>query len=303
MQGGDHGEHPLLLAPFQVGLEAHQIVDGAVGVVTPQLHHGVGLTAGLGIHQAAGLQGTEAQGVLAPAGHDLHRHTALEHAAVLKAVDLGLLRLHQLRPEGLIFLFGHGAVDVVRGALIVAGGEIRTVHVHAVEGHQRGRRVKEVQRMAAAQLFRNGIRQRVRGQRAAGDDHIPLRYSGHLAGDHGDIGVAQHGLGDHAGKALPVHRQRTAGGHRGGSDCPAAAAPLSAGPRRFPAPRPAGNWSSTAPQNSRSHGRGSSSPASSPAAPRGCPAGPAARHIRTRPGPRRSQLRFPFILPLSSWFS
>ena len=108
VQGRDQGEHTLLLAPFQVGLEAHQIVDGAVSVVPPQLNHGVRLPTGLGVGQAAGLQGAEAEGILAPARHDLHGHAALEHVGVLEAVYLGLLRLHQFLPEGQVFLLGQG---------------------------------------------------------------------------------------------------------------------------------------------------------------------------------------------------
>ena len=55
VKGGDHGEHPLLLRPFQVGLEAHQIIDGAVGVVLAQLHHRVGIAARFRIRQSLGL--------------------------------------------------------------------------------------------------------------------------------------------------------------------------------------------------------------------------------------------------------
>ena len=102
MEGGDHGEHPPLLREFQVGLEAHQVVDRAVGVVPPQLHHGIGLPPRPGVLQPPGLQGAVAQRVVAPAGHDLHGHAALEHHLVLKAVDRGLLRRGQLLPEGVV---------------------------------------------------------------------------------------------------------------------------------------------------------------------------------------------------------
>ncbi len=68
-----------------------------------------------GILEAPRLQRTVAQGVLAPAGHDLHRHTALEDHRVLKAVDLGLLGRGQRLPEGVVLLLRHGAVAL--GAL------------------------------------------------------------------------------------------------------------------------------------------------------------------------------------------
>ena len=62
-QTGYHGEYPLLLAEFQVGLEAHQIVHAFCRVVLPQLHHGVRLMAGGRISQPHGLHGAVAQGI------------------------------------------------------------------------------------------------------------------------------------------------------------------------------------------------------------------------------------------------
>ena len=144
VEGGDHGEHPPLLREPQVGLEAHQIVDRAVGVVPAQLHHGVGLLSCPGVLQSPGLQGAVAQRVVAPAGHDLHGHAALEDHLVLKAVDLRLLGGGQSVPEGVVLLFAHGAVHVVRRALVVPGAEPGLVHIHTVGGHQRRRRVEEV---------------------------------------------------------------------------------------------------------------------------------------------------------------
>ena len=218
LQSGDHGEYPLLLRPPQVGLEAHQIVNGAVGVVPPQLYHGVRLLPGLGVRQATGLQRPEAQGVLTPAGHDLHRHTALKDLPILEAVDLRLLGGGQLLPEGQILLLGQGAVDVVRSALIIAGGEVGTVHIHAVKAHQRSGSVEEVQGglLSVSQQSRQTIRQSVGGQRPGGHHHLALRQLRYLAGDHGDERVVPELLRHHPGKALPVHRQSASGGDGGG---------------------------------------------------------------------------------------
>ena len=207
-QGGDHGEHPLLLGPLQVGLEAHQVVDSAVGIVPAQLYHGKGLPARLWIPQAPGFQGPVAQGLLPPAGHDLHRHTALKDMLVLKAVDLRLLGGAQLGPEGQVLLLGHGAVDIVGGALVVPGGKEGAVHIHALKGDQGGGGVKEVEVMALREELPDGLRQRGGGQRPGGHDHMPLRRDG---GDlpllHGNEGVAANLLGNGLGKAVAIHRQ------------------------------------------------------------------------------------------------
>ena len=216
MQGGDHGEHPLLLREAQVGLEPHQVIDGAVGVVLAQLHHGIGLPPGAGVLEAPGLQGPVAQGVLSPPGHDLHGHAALKDVPVLEAVDLRLLGVGQLLPEGQVLLLLHGAVDIVRRPLVVPGREKAAVHVHAVEAHQRGRRVEKVQGgILAPQHGEEPVRQSVGGQRPGGHHHLPLRQVRHLAGDHGDQGVTFHPLRHQPGKAVAVHRQSTSGGNGG----------------------------------------------------------------------------------------
>ena len=90
-QTGNHGKYPLLLAEFQMGLEAHQIVHALGGVVLPQLHHGVRLMTGGGISQPNGLHGAVAQGIHPPPCHDLHGHTTFKDVFVLKAMHRGFL--------------------------------------------------------------------------------------------------------------------------------------------------------------------------------------------------------------------
>ena len=216
VQGGDHGEHPPLLREFQMGLEAHQVIDAALGIVPTKLHHGVGPPARPGIVQSPGFQGTVQQRVMAPTSHDLHRHTALEHHAVLKAVDLRLLGMGQLLPEGVVLLLIHWAVYIIIRSFIVPGAHPGVVHVHAFGGHQRCRRVKEMEIAVLAQQGLQLFRQRVGGQRAGGDDDLPLRDLRHLAGDHGDVGMAADLLRHQPGKAVAVHRQRAASLHPGG---------------------------------------------------------------------------------------
>ena len=199
-----------------MGLEAHQIVNGAVGVVPTKLHHGVGPPACPGIVQSPGLQGAVQQGVMAPAGHDLHRHTALEHLTVLKAVDLRLLGGGQFLPEGVVLLLVHGAVYIIICALVIPGAHPGIVHIHTLSGHQGCRRVEEMEVAVLPQQPLQRFRQRVGGQGAGGDDDLPLRDLRHLAGDHGDVGMAADLLRHQSGKAVAVHCQCAAGLHPGG---------------------------------------------------------------------------------------
>ena len=227
-QCGDHGEHPLLFPEFQVGLKAHQVKDAFRGVVLAELHHRVGLLPGFGVRQSHGLQGTVAQGVRAPAGHDLHRHTALEHILILEAVDLRLLGGGQLLHKGNVLLLVHGAVDIVRGAPVVPGLPPGLLHIDGLRCDQRRGSVKKVQIPGIAKIPADGLAQAVGGQRAGGDDDRPLRHLGHFFRNHRNIGVTANLFRDHFGKAAPVHCQAAAGFHpgslRAGKDQAAAAA-------------------------------------------------------------------------------
>ena len=72
-------------------------------------------------------------------------------------------------PECVILLARERAVDIVRRALAVAGGLVGGVHVDALRGHDGRGRVVEVQEIAAHPGV-DGVEQRIRGQRAGGDD-------------------------------------------------------------------------------------------------------------------------------------
>ena len=216
-QGRDHGEHPLLLPELQMGLEPYQVVDGARGVVLAQLHYRVGLPAGPGVLEAPGLQRAVPQGILPPAGHDLHGHAALKDVLVLKAVDLRLLGFTQLPPERPVGLLVQGAVDVVRGALVVPGGKPGAVHVDALKGHQGGGGVKKVEGRPLPKEGRELLRQGVAGEGASGNDHLPfcgeLR---HLPLHHLDARMGADGLCNVLGEGVAVHRQGPASLHTGG---------------------------------------------------------------------------------------
>ena len=215
-EGGDYGEHPLLLPEFEVGLEAHQVIDAALGVVLAQLHHGVGLPPGGGVLEAPGLQGAVPEGVFPPPGHHLHGHTTFKDVLVLKAVDLRLLGMAQLLPEGSVLLLGERAVDIIRCSLVVPGGEPGSRHVDAVEGDQGGRRVEEVEGGALPEESGEAGGEGVAGEGTGGNDHLSLRQLRHLPLLHGDEGVAADFFGDIGRKAVAVHRKGPAGLHPGG---------------------------------------------------------------------------------------
>ena len=112
-------------------------------------------------------------------------------------------------PECVVLVFGERAVDVVRRALAVARGDIGGVHVNALRGHDGRGRVVKVQEVAA-HLAVDRVEQRVRGQRAGRDDHLPFRDLGHLAVDHLDVRMGLDFLGHRARKRFAVNRERAA---------------------------------------------------------------------------------------------
>ena len=179
-----------------MGLEAHDIIDGALSVVPAELDHRKGLPPRPGVLQAHRLQRAVTQGVPPPAGHYLHRHAPLKDAGVLKAVDLRLLGGGEGLPEGLVLLLLHGTVDVIRCPPVVPGGKPGPLHIHALKGDQGGRRVEEIQVAAVREQAGDLLRQGVGGQRAGGDDDLPLlRNALHLPLHHRDGGVGADGLG------------------------------------------------------------------------------------------------------------
>ena len=62
-EAGYHAEHPLLLAPFQVCLETHDVIQGPLLIFGPELDVGPGAVAGAGVDETHRAQRAEPHGV------------------------------------------------------------------------------------------------------------------------------------------------------------------------------------------------------------------------------------------------
>ena len=217
LQAGDHAEHPFLFAPFQVGLEADEVIERAGRVLGAQLDGGPGAVAGARVAQTDGAQGAEPDRIRAAGGHDLNRHTALVDGQVaVKVVERRALGGNERRVERLVFLFIERAVQVVRLAAAIAGRGKNLVIVKALGGHDGRDSVIKAQPMVAGQRG-DGLCQCALGQRAAGDEHgCALVQRRDLLAPDRDVGVVFHHFGHGGGKHIAVHGQRTAGRHAGG---------------------------------------------------------------------------------------
>ncbi len=88
-QPGDHAKDTLLLRELQPSLEAHNVEEGTLLIVLPQLNDCKGFLSCAGIFQAYGLHGAEGKHHPPPACHGFNGHAAFEHFGFLKAVHFG----------------------------------------------------------------------------------------------------------------------------------------------------------------------------------------------------------------------
>ncbi|MNM96156.1 hypothetical protein D3C81_1086230 [compost metagenome] len=115
----DHGEDAFLLAPFQVGLEANQVVQCTGSVVLTQLYDRVRQLPGMRVHETNRLHRPEQRGLLAAAHHDFNRHAAFKVYFFLEVLQLRHFCVNQCFVEGVEFLFGHRAIEVSRFAFVI----------------------------------------------------------------------------------------------------------------------------------------------------------------------------------------
>ena len=233
-QARDHAEHPLLLAPLEVGLEAHDIIEGAFLILGAELDIGPGAVAGVGVHQTHRAQGAEAHGISTSGSHDLDGHTALVDCdgirffAVgigvglgplfrtgIEGMERGTLCRSQLGVESLILCLIEGAVQVIGLAPVVPGSGEHLVVIQALGRDDRSHGIIEMEPLIAGQAA-DLVGQRTIGQGAGGHQNgCTLIDVLHLLPHHGDVGALLHPPGHGGAECIPVHGQCAARGHTG----------------------------------------------------------------------------------------
>ena len=185
-EAGDHAEHPLLLAPLQIRLEADDVVQRPLLVLGAELDVRPGAVAGVGVHQTHRAQRAEPHGVGTAGCHDLDRHTALvdrngvglfavgirvRRGSLLgtgvKVVERGALGRRQRCMERLVLGLVERAVQVIRLAPVIAGSGEDPVVVQALGRDDGGHSIVEMQPLVAGQAA-DLVGQRTVGQRAGG---------------------------------------------------------------------------------------------------------------------------------------
>ena len=119
----------------------------------------------------------------------------------------------QCLPEGIVFRFIHGAVDVGGLALPIARGAVRHIHINAGEADKRCRCIIEVQPIIAKQATYR-LRKLPIGQWSGGDDEDAVIRGGQLRDllvMHMDQWMLHNALRHIGAERLAIHRQCAAG--------------------------------------------------------------------------------------------
>ena len=217
LKARDHAENALLLAPFEVGLEADEVVQRTGGVLGAQLHSRPRAVAGARIPQADRAQRTEPDGISPARGHDLNGHAALvDRQVAVEIMQRRALGRNESGMEDLVLFLIKGTVEVVGLAAAIAGSGEYFLVVQAFGGDDGRYCVKKAQPVVAGEVC-NCFGQGTFGQGAAGDQHRgAFVKGGHFLTVYRDIRVLFHHLRDGGGKDIAVHGQRTACRHAGG---------------------------------------------------------------------------------------
>ena len=174
------------------------------------------------VGQSDRLERTVAERIIPAPCHDLDRHTALKHLQLLlqipvKLLERRLLGTNQCLIECIVLLTCHGAVDIIRVPLVVAGRKEGDIHIDGGSVHNGRHRVKEVQSVSG-KVRPYICRHRVGGQRSRCDNgNLPVRDSGHLLLHDCDAGIGTELFRNIRRESVPVYRQCRAGGNLRGA--------------------------------------------------------------------------------------
>ena len=215
LKARNHAEHASLLRPGEVCLEAHKVVGRALPVLSAQLHHRPRPAPRARVDDADRLEGTETKGVVAGARDLLSRLTGLEKLAPLEIAQDGPLGAHELVDESVVFLFVHGAVEIVVAIPLVITGHGEDLLAVKRGGIDDGRGGIEERQLLASHKALDRLGKGTRAQRSRRhDDRTALGKLDHFLSDEFDERLGGHGLLDEGGEDVPVDRKGPSRRHR-----------------------------------------------------------------------------------------
>ncbi len=213
-QPWNHPQHPILLAIFEICLEADQVVEGPGGVVLTQLHDGVGPLARAWVAQPHRSERTVGEGFLTARAQHLDREAPFKEIGIVpfEVSQRDPLGVRQSFVEGVVFGLGHRAVDVVARLAFtspIARRAERDRHIDALKLDDGRDRIVEVERVPTGQRL-DSLCQVRRGEGAAGQDdglaRCWLREGRDLLPYQLDVRIGLDSRRDRRGEALAVDR-------------------------------------------------------------------------------------------------
>ena len=122
----NHTEHSSLLGESKVGLKTNEIIHCSLFVFLAELNHRKGFPARSRVNKPYGLKRSVAKRIVAALRHNLNGHTALKYLELfllllaVKFLNFRLFCTDKLVIKCVVLLARHGAVDIVRVALIIS---------------------------------------------------------------------------------------------------------------------------------------------------------------------------------------
>ena len=196
-KSGNHGENPLLLAEFQVGLEPDYVIHGSGGIFLAKLNVRPRAAACVGVDKPHRAQRSVAQGIPSAPRHNLNGHTSLVNLGVgdIEVVQGSALRGNKRVIKRVILVPLHGAVDIVGFSAVVPRAHKNPVHIHGIRGDNGRNGVEE--RKSSAEFLPQAFRKSVGGEGTCCNYHNSLGGKlRHLAGDNFNVRVGLNFFGD-----------------------------------------------------------------------------------------------------------
>ena len=175
-QRRNHRKNALLLAEFQVGLKANEVVHRPLRILLTQLKHRPRPVPGARITQANRLERAETHRIRPAGSHHLDGHAPLVNATLfVKRMKLCALGVEQRLIKRFIFRFVHRAVDiVVLPAPAIAGLGKSMIQIDTVRADNRRSRVIKTQALSAQ--GKDIPRKRIGGKRPGRHNRNSLRW-------------------------------------------------------------------------------------------------------------------------------
>src|SRR5512138_2864744 len=189
----DHPQHPHLLRPTEICLEANHVVECASDVVLTQLNNRIRSFPRPGVDYTNGAQRSISKRLTPTLGKHLDRQATFKEKGIflLKASQFNTFRTDQRIDKGFVCTPIEGTIDIVSTLAItvsISRSFKSNLHINRIASHDRSQCVIEIQ-ITRSHKECNLRCQRGRCQRTTRNDGRPIGYRQHFLAADGDPSV------------------------------------------------------------------------------------------------------------------